>query len=63
MINKMENISSILNNYVPKNEKIILRMVSKTMKINLFVDECICQHHCKLNCRCKCNICNSRICF
>ena len=60
----MENseILNLLSWYLPKKSKNILRLVSKTTRKYVLTD-CLCNYECKLNCKCKCEICNSKLCF
>jgi hypothetical protein len=57
----MENseILNLLSWYLPKKSKNILRLVSKTTRKYVLTD-CLCNYECKLNCKCKCEICNSK---
>ena len=58
----MESTLPILSYYLPPTTKNILRSVSKTFH-ELVLTDCLCNYNCKPNCKCKCNICNSRLCF
>ena len=58
----METAIPILSQYLPPKTKDILRLVSKSFK-ELVLTDCLCNYNCKLTCRCKCNICNSRLSF
>ncbi len=58
-------VLTTLSEYLSTNTINNLHMVSKDTKkyIKYIQTECLCNYVCGLNCRCKCNVCNSKICF
>uniref|UniRef100_A0A6C0AYY0 Uncharacterized protein n=1 Tax=viral metagenome TaxID=1070528 RepID=A0A6C0AYY0_9ZZZZ len=58
----MEAVIPVISGYLPPKTINILRLVSQTIRQTVLTD-CLCNYNCKPTCKCKCNICNSRLSF